>query len=67
MIHTRMGVERHLARYTGRPAETFDVVGDPLITGVWAARDSQGNQYVVYANDTIEEVTFDTWPPRSTI
>jgi hypothetical protein len=60
-----MAAEHALATYTGQSASQFDVVSDPMVRGVWAARDAQGNHYLIHANEEIEECQFQTWPPSA--
>jgi hypothetical protein len=64
MIHTRTAAARHLANETGRAATEFVCIADPVVRGVWAACDADGNHYLINASEEIEEVEFRTWPPR---
>lgn len=69
---TEKGARDALAEYAG-PTIAHDAViyPDPEVSGVWAARDVDGGEYLITVDRDpnaliapgVEEVEFTTWPP----
>lgn len=55
--------------YTENPSLQLRTFPDPKVRGAWALQDAEGNGYLLQANDPpdadhVEEVEYDTWPPK---
>ena len=67
---TRYSAVEAVREYTGNPDLELETYLDPKVPGCVALRDKEGNGYLIAANvpacaDNVEEVEFESWPPKS--
>jgi hypothetical protein len=69
---TREQAIQAVREYTGDPTLKLKTWPDPKVPGCWALQDEEGNGYLISGNvrgvptmGDVEEVEFETWPPKS--